>query len=145
MTQGLRSLAMIATACMCLAGCQYDRSFMRMDSNSGIPFLGLQLSVDASDVQSTRDQEEPVDALAVAATETAGVDESQITAVRSQRRDTDLDSIADTFAGRPNRRFDPSHVLTSDASLQPPRIRHALPDEPKSRASLSTQQRIWMF
>lgn len=29
-----------------LTGCQYERSFMNMDSNSGIHFLGLQLSVD---------------------------------------------------------------------------------------------------
>lgn len=29
------------------AGCQYDGSFMQMDSNSGIPFLGLQLAVDS--------------------------------------------------------------------------------------------------
>ncbi len=34
-----------------LAGCQYDRSFMQMDSNNGSPFMGLQLRVDASDRQ----------------------------------------------------------------------------------------------
>ncbi len=34
-----------------LCGCQYDRSFLNMDSNSGVPFLGLQMSVDASDAQ----------------------------------------------------------------------------------------------
>ncbi|MEZ6059588.1 MAG: hypothetical protein R3C19_04430 [Planctomycetaceae bacterium] len=31
------------------AGCEYDRAFMQMDSNSGSPFLGWQLRVDASD------------------------------------------------------------------------------------------------
>ncbi len=30
-----------------LAGCQYDRSFMNIDSNSGSPFFGLQLAVDS--------------------------------------------------------------------------------------------------
>ena len=29
------------------AGCERTRSFMQMDSNSGSPFMGLQLSVDA--------------------------------------------------------------------------------------------------
>ena len=32
-----------------LTGCQYDRSFLNMNSDSGIPFLGLQMAVDASD------------------------------------------------------------------------------------------------
>ncbi len=32
---------------MSLTGCKYDRSFMNMDSNSGIPFFGLQLAVDS--------------------------------------------------------------------------------------------------
>ena len=39
----LLSIVLIPT----LAGCRYDRSFMQMDSNSGIPFLGLQLAVDS--------------------------------------------------------------------------------------------------
>jgi hypothetical protein len=30
-----------------LAGCKYDGSFMQMDSNSGVPFFGLQLAVDS--------------------------------------------------------------------------------------------------
>jgi len=36
-----------------LTGCQYERSFMNIDSNSGIPFLGLQLSVDAREFGET--------------------------------------------------------------------------------------------
>jgi len=34
-----------------LTGCQYHRSFLNMNSDSGVPFLGLQMSVDASDAQ----------------------------------------------------------------------------------------------
>ena len=34
-----------------LTGCQYDRSFLNMNSDNGVPFLGLQMSVDASDAQ----------------------------------------------------------------------------------------------
>ena len=34
-----------------LTGCQYDRSYLNLNSDSGSPFLGLQLSVDASDSQ----------------------------------------------------------------------------------------------
>ena len=30
-----------------LSGCAYDRSFMQMDSNSGVPFFGLQWAVDS--------------------------------------------------------------------------------------------------
>lgn len=38
----------LSTIILCLfAGCERTRSFMQMDSNSGSPFLGLQLSVDA--------------------------------------------------------------------------------------------------
>jgi len=32
-----------------VSGCQYQRSFLNMNSDSGAPFLGMQLSVDASD------------------------------------------------------------------------------------------------
>jgi hypothetical protein len=32
-----------------LTGCQYDRSFLNMNSDNGVPFLGLQMSVDASE------------------------------------------------------------------------------------------------
>lgn len=40
-----------------LSGCQYDRSFLQMNSDSGVPFLGLQMSVDASDVQRAESEE----------------------------------------------------------------------------------------
>lgn len=30
-----------------LSGCSYDRSFMQMDSNSGLPFFGFQWAVDS--------------------------------------------------------------------------------------------------
>jgi len=32
-----------------LSGCEYERSFMNLNSDSGVPFMGLQLSVDARD------------------------------------------------------------------------------------------------
>lgn len=32
-----------------LSGCEYERSFMNLNSDSGVPFLGLQMSVDARD------------------------------------------------------------------------------------------------
>ena len=34
-----------------IPGCQQARSFLHMDSNSPTPFMGLELSVDASDSQ----------------------------------------------------------------------------------------------
>ncbi len=34
-----------------VAGCQQARSFLHMDSNSPTPFMGLELSVDASEGQ----------------------------------------------------------------------------------------------
>ena len=33
------------------SGCKYDRSFMNINSDSGVPFLGLQWSVDAGESQ----------------------------------------------------------------------------------------------
>lgn len=30
-----------------IVGCKYDGSFLQMDSNSGVPFFGLQLAVDS--------------------------------------------------------------------------------------------------
>ncbi|MCH2203450.1 MAG: hypothetical protein MK102_15900 [Fuerstiella sp.] len=33
-----------------VSGCQYQRSFLNMNSDSGAPFLGMQLSVDARDI-----------------------------------------------------------------------------------------------
>ena len=51
-----------ATCCVLvfvLTGCQYDRSFLNMNSNNGSPFLGLQLSVDAGETQ-TGSAEEPI-------------------------------------------------------------------------------------
>jgi len=41
--------ALFAAYCcsLSLPGCAYDRSFMQMDSNSGVPFFGLQWAVDS--------------------------------------------------------------------------------------------------
>lgn len=43
------STAMLVVCVMSfsLSGCAYDRSFMQMDSNSGVPFFGLQWAVDS--------------------------------------------------------------------------------------------------
>ena len=50
-----------------ITGCQYDRSFLNMNSDSGAPFFGLQLSVDASDVQ----QHSPEDRIRLVSGESA--------------------------------------------------------------------------
>ena len=55
-----------------LVGCKHDRSFMNMNSDSGIPFLGLQLSVDARDVQPDRSRDRAVQVAAVEPTESPG-------------------------------------------------------------------------
>ena len=44
-------IVLVVFACTCASGCQHARSFLQMDSNSSVPFLGLQLSVDAGDAQ----------------------------------------------------------------------------------------------
>ena len=46
-----RAIAVSVLTCVCAAGCQHARSFLQMDGNSNVPFLGLQLSVDAGDSQ----------------------------------------------------------------------------------------------
>lgn len=40
-----------------LSGCQYDRSFMHLDSNSGAPFFGLQFAVDSGSRPPSADSE----------------------------------------------------------------------------------------
>lgn len=43
----MKQLLLTALLLVTASGCEQARSFMQMDSNSGSPFLGLQLSVDA--------------------------------------------------------------------------------------------------
>ena len=43
----MKQLLITALFLVTASGCEQARSFMQMDSNSGSPFLGLQLSVDA--------------------------------------------------------------------------------------------------
>lgn len=38
-------------------GCQYENSFLNLNSDSGVPFLGLQMSVDATDAQQTESRD----------------------------------------------------------------------------------------
>jgi len=47
-----------------LGGCNYDRSFMSIDSDSGIPFLGLQMQVNSDRVpdDAVRVAPRPIDA-----------------------------------------------------------------------------------
>jgi hypothetical protein len=40
-------LFIVGFVSLTLSGCAYDRSFMQMDSNSGVPFFGLQWAVDS--------------------------------------------------------------------------------------------------
>lgn len=45
-----KKFSALFVACYCslsLAGCAYDHSFMQMDSNSGVPFFGMQWAVDS--------------------------------------------------------------------------------------------------
>ncbi len=43
--------AVVLLVTVFLTGCRYERSFLQMNSDSGVPFLGLQLSVDARDAR----------------------------------------------------------------------------------------------
>ena len=40
-------LIMMTLLMASLGGCNYDRSFMSIDSDSGVPFMGLQLEVNS--------------------------------------------------------------------------------------------------
>jgi hypothetical protein len=48
-------LFIVCLVCLPLCGCAYDRSFMQMDSNSGVPFFGLQWAVDSGSRPSSQD------------------------------------------------------------------------------------------
>jgi hypothetical protein len=50
------NIIVISLACLTLTGCAYDRSFMQMDSNSGVPFFGLQWAVDSGIRPSSHDE-----------------------------------------------------------------------------------------
>lgn len=45
----MKKLLSISLLALTLTGCERTRSMLQMDSNSGSPFLGLQLSVDAQE------------------------------------------------------------------------------------------------
>lgn len=47
MSRILARVVVLSLASLSLAGCAYDRSFMQMDSNSGVPFFGMQWAVDS--------------------------------------------------------------------------------------------------
>ena len=50
-THQMSRIIFLCITVFALPGCQHVRSFLHMDSNSPSPFLGLELSVDASEAQ----------------------------------------------------------------------------------------------
>lgn len=57
MKSGLRNITgktFIALTLLAFCGCERTRSLMNMNSNSGVPFFGLEFAVDASDVQKSQ-------------------------------------------------------------------------------------------
>jgi hypothetical protein len=54
----IHRILLLTISASALAGCQYDRSFMQMDSKSGAPFLGLQWSVDSGSRPNNSQQHE---------------------------------------------------------------------------------------
>lgn len=59
----------LSLASLMFTGCQHARSFLHMDSNSSSPFMGLELSVDASDRLPASTREYSVKTASVVATE----------------------------------------------------------------------------
>jgi hypothetical protein len=135
------SILLTAGLSAVLTGCQYDRSFLQLNSDSGVPFLGLQLSVDASDAQQDARDSVPLRSVH-SATEFAVAGSDVTTADRNSSRSTSIDA---GFAGKSASRHDRSLVLTSQPSAQPPRIRMTLPEEKLQQSTVSTQQRLAMF
>lgn len=66
-----------------VSGCQYERSFLNMDSNSGVPFLGLQMSVDASDAQQQQDPEKAIQLVSNLADEPVVTNKAETTRAQS--------------------------------------------------------------
>ena len=52
-------------------GCEYDRSFLQMSSDSGSPFMGLQLRVDARDSSANKHEEADSERITIARVEDA--------------------------------------------------------------------------
>jgi len=103
-----------------LTGCQYDRSFMQMNSDSGSPFLGLQLRVDASDLRTDDASEE--ERVQIASSSESRSSEWQSSESRSFVRGPFLLTGGD---GQNAARLIPtSRVAESDSS-----VRYSLPEQ----------------
>lgn len=100
----MKKLTFIALLACALTGCEHARSFMQMDSNSGSPFLGLQLSVDA---------EEQASPEIAAVTPTAGTPEPWLQTA----------AAAD----------EPNFVLTSQSRVSSGNLKYSLPKVDLSR------------
>jgi len=137
----MRTIRLIPAVAVLLmvTGCEYDRSFLRMNSDSGVPFLGLQLLVDS-------------DASRHAENDPAIPNDLRKLTSRSARAETSSDIILtsaptpidDTFVPANSTSEKTALVPTSDASPQLPRVRLAIPDEQES-STISTQDRLSLF
>ena len=99
---------------LAFTGCQNARSFLHMDSNSSSPFMGLQLSVDASDVHLKRNATGRT-----AETRTASLVRSEFEGERT----ADLVSNSQTVAVQETSAF----VVTSETSRQTGSLKYSLP------------------
>lgn len=133
------------------SGCQYDRSFMQLDSNSGAPFFGLQWSVDARDTQRA-DRASAVTTPSVAATATpsdAARPNSDPTAVAA---DVTAGGNPANAAGPSQRRYlsvaasgETAALIPTADSGTPPRVRHSLPVRLTSHEEPTAMERLWLF
>ncbi len=116
-----------------LSGCQYDRSFMHMDSNSGVPFFGLQLAVDSGSRPPRKESETKAPEIPLR------IERDRVEPLDVQRRDDHTSASRMTLVSRNEDAGRPSLELTSRPATFNGRILYSIPQQSREHRSIAEQ------
>ena len=114
-----------------LSGCQYDRSFMHMDSNSGVPFFGLQLAVDSGSRPPRKESE------TTAPENPLRVEHHRVESLSARRPDTDTFPPRMTLVSQNEVAGRPSLELTSRTASFNGRVLYSIPQQSREHRSIA--------
>ncbi len=114
-----------------LSGCQYDRSFMHMDSNSGVPFFGLQLAVDSGSRPPRQESE------TTAPENLLRVEHHRVEPLSNPRPDTDMIPPRMTLVSQNEVTDRASLELTSRPASFNGRILYSIPQQSREHRSIA--------
>lgn len=134
-----------------LSGCSYDRSFMQLDSNSGVPFFGFQWAVDSGSRPSKSasgngDHETSpslIDLRAPSKLDQPGHDRLEFESERSDLQTVSISRIARTPVYRRSKTSD-TQILSTEAAVND-EIHAITPDPHSSRAATMFEYRRAAF